>query len=151
MLLGLTNALGIVAGAVGLNALIKSNQEQTRLRHAAPKGVTVYINVNDAYHTGVVSTTISATIGLVTFIFLSFYVIKPKFTSGRPLRLQGAILAFLALWLFAVETAFTVIFATKEAQVSATIGGMQVPQDAIKKVETSLHSTRVYKDIWYRE
>jgi hypothetical protein len=149
--LSLTNALAVVAGSVGLNALIKSNQIQTKLHHAAPPGTLLIINIHDTLRSGITSTSISAAISVATFLFLSFNIFAPRLTEGRALRIQGAILAFFALWLFAAETAFTVFFATRQAKVSASLGGVAIPQNVIAGVEKSLGATRIYKDIWYRE
>ena len=44
--LSLAWAWGIVAGGTGLNALIKSNQEQARLKHHVPPPTIVTINVD---------------------------------------------------------------------------------------------------------
>jgi hypothetical protein len=99
---------------------------------------------------GQVSTAVQALI--IAFLTVSalavFYRSKtrPKFFI-----ILGSLLAFASLWLLSVTIAFTVIFATKSARVSASIGGVQLPQSIISAQARALGVSPVYKDQPYRE
>ena len=64
---------------------------------------------------------------------------------------QSIGLALCALWIFAGLVAFDFYFHTRSARVTATIGGVAVPQAVISAVEKQLGVTGVYKRIEYRE
>lgn len=71
---------------------------------------------------------------------------RPKFFT-----ILGSLLAFASLSLLSVTIAFTVIFATKSARVSASLGGVQLPQSVINAQARALGVSPVYKDQSYRE
>jgi hypothetical protein len=64
---------------------------------------------------------------------------------------QSIGLALCAIWIFAGLIAFDFYFHTRSARVTATIGGVAVPQAVISAVEKQLGVTGVYKRIEYRE
>ncbi|TFK66464.1 hypothetical protein BDN72DRAFT_899796 [Pluteus cervinus] len=68
--LAMTCAWGIIAGSVGLNALVKSNQEKSSIHHAVPPPTIVIINTSDIFNSGVVLTTVSALIAATSFLFV---------------------------------------------------------------------------------
>ncbi|KAF8066554.1 hypothetical protein FPV67DRAFT_1416901 [Lyophyllum atratum] len=141
-------AWGVIAGSVGLNALIKSNQEKSRLRKGVPPPTVVTINTNDVFKSGVILTVVAALIAVLCSIFILMAV----FTRGlaaRSLRIQAAILAFCAVWLFATLVPFTVFFANRSAQVSARVGNIELPPQIIKQAEQAMGSTSVYRQIGY--
>ena len=72
--------------------------------------------------------------------------IRPKF-----LVILGSLLSFTSIWLLSVTIAFTVIFATKSARVSASLGGVHLPQSIIDAQARALGVSPVYKDQSYRE
>ncbi|EGN94480.1 hypothetical protein SERLA73DRAFT_188405 [Serpula lacrymans var. lacrymans S7.3] len=147
-------AFGVIGGSVGLNALIKSNQENSYIQktistlRAQLGDVNVYLNTNDVFHTGVVITTVCALIAVLTFVYLLFTFCS---ITNRPLglRLQAFSLIFCAVWLFATLIPFDVYFANHSAQVTATLGGTQVPQSLIQLLENELGVSAVYKHIYY--
>ena len=64
---------------------------------------------------------------------------------------QSIGLALCAIWIFAGLVAFDFYFHTRSARVTATIGGVAVPQAVISAVEKQLGITGVYKRIEYRK
>lgn len=67
------------------------------------------------------------------------------------LRLQAFIgLVFCAI-LFGAMVPYTVYFANRQAQVTAFIGSIQLPESIIKATEAQSGSTSIYKHIDYRE
>jgi hypothetical protein len=71
---------------------------------------------------------------------------RPKFFT-----ILGSLLAFASVLLLAVTIAFTTIFATKSARVSASIGTLQLPQSVIDSQAKALGVSPVYKEQSYRE
>jgi hypothetical protein len=141
-------AWAIIAVGVGLNALIKSNQQQSKLRKQVPAGTTLDINVSDVFNTGVIVTTISACIALITTLLLLLHLRRPTLLTSS-LKIQGAILAFFTVWLFATQIPFTHFFRTRSAIVRAFINGQELPSSIVQSVERSLGTTSVYKRISY--
>ncbi|KAG6864067.1 hypothetical protein C0991_000419 [Blastosporella zonata] len=141
-------AWGVISGSVGLNALIKSNQEKSRFKKLVPPPTKITINTNDVFKSGVVLTTVGALIAVLCSIFLLVLFVSPRL-SVRSLRIQSLILAFCATWLFATQVPFTDFFANRSAQVSATIGGVKLPDSIVQTTAQALGSTSVYNEIGY--
>jgi len=141
-------AWGVIAGSVGLNALIKSNQEKTRLRKSVPAPAEVTINTNDVLRTGIVLTVAGAVIAVVCSFFILILFIARR-TAVRTFVAQSFILAFCATWLLATLIPFTYYFATRSAKVTASIGGIPLPDSIVKGAEEALGSTSVYRKIPY--
>lgn len=144
--LAMTFAWGVIAGSVGLNALIKSNQQTTKLKKSVGP-IQLDINTKDVFNSGAVLTTVSALIAVVSLLFLLLSFISTKRRTSN--HIQGGILAFLATWLLATLIPFTLFFATRAAKVTARLGGITLPQQAIEQAEKSLGVTGVYKEIGY--
>jgi len=129
--LALTAAWCIISGSIGLNALIKSNQTQTRFRKEAPPGVALDFHINDLYQPGVIVTTVCAILALLAVIFLVMTLAWPKRATGS-LKIQAWIFTFFSLWLFATEIPYTVIVATHRAKIDAFLGGVQLPAQTVQ-------------------
>ncbi|KAI0002524.1 hypothetical protein BJV74DRAFT_604703 [Russula compacta] len=129
--LSLCSAWCIISGSIGLNALIKSNQTQTRFRKLAPPGVTLEFHINDLYQPGVIVTTICAILALLATIFLFVTLRWPKRATGS-LRIQAWIFTFFSVWLFATQIPYTVFVATHRAKVDAFLGGAQLPAQTVQ-------------------
>ncbi|EIM83785.1 uncharacterized protein STEHIDRAFT_100777 [Stereum hirsutum FP-91666 SS1] len=154
-------AFGVIGGSVGLNALIKSNQEHTTVnRAAAALSATITIDDKDVFDSGIVLTTVCALIALLSLIYFLLTLLSRPSSSSHPtstppplgtrtLPLQSLSLAFCALWLFATQIAFTDFVANREAGISATIGGQQVPESFLQAAEAQLGVTGVYRRIHY--
>ncbi|KAA1472763.1 hypothetical protein DENSPDRAFT_851136 [Dentipellis sp. KUC8613] len=143
--LSLSFAFGVIGGSVGLNGLIKGNQSKSHLRRIVPPGVTVDINTNDVFRSGVVVTTIGALIAVLSLIALLATFAAPT----RLARPQGFFLAFCALWLFATIIPFDVFFANNSAKVKAFLNGVQLPPQAVQAVQGQLGVSSRYKDMHY--
>lgn len=158
----------VISAALLIHAFVASNDQVKHLRAAVPRGTVLNINrhgpafsnnlrllcrsspFTDITTVGQVSTAAQAlTIALVTASALAvFYRSKtrPKFFT-----ILGSLLSFASLWLLSITIAFTVIFATKSARVSASIGGIQLSQSVISAQARALGVSPVYKDQSYRE
>ena len=78
------------------------------------------------------------------------YILFSSSTNhAKALRIQGAILTFCAVWLFATIIPFTFFFATRSAKVTASLNGLQLPSTLVNQAENSLGSTSIYKKIGY--
>lgn len=142
----MTFAWGVIAGSVGLNALIKSNQQKSKLRKAVAP-IQVNIDTGDIFKVGVVLTVVAAIIAIVAFISLGLSFLSRKASSAS--RIQGAVLAFLGTWLLACQIPYTVFFATRAANVTAKLGNISIGKDVIAQTEKALGVTSVYKNIDY--
>ncbi|KAI9451780.1 hypothetical protein F5148DRAFT_532466 [Russula earlei] len=129
--LALCAAWGIISGSIGLNALIKSNQLQTRVRKLVPPGVTIQFHINDVYQSGLVVTTVCAVIALLAAIFLALTQFWPK-QATKSLRIQAWLFTFFGLWLFATQIPYTVFVARHRAKVDAFLGGEQLPAQTVQ-------------------
>lgn len=111
--------------------------------------------MTDVFHSGIVITTISALIALLTLIYILLLLLSHRMTkftrlSNQLLPFEWMSLAFCAVWLFATQVPFTHFFATRSAQVTAFTGNIQVPPGLVQIVENQLGFTTVYRRIHYR-
>lgn len=158
----------VVSAALLIRAFVASNDQVKHLQAAVPRGTVLNINrdgglsrshfrlfhhspfFTDITTAGQVSTAVQAlTIAFITLSALAIFYrskTRPKFFT-----ILGSLLAFASLWLLSVTIAFTVIFATKSARVSASIGGMQLSQSVIDAQARALGVSPIYKDQPYRE
>lgn len=148
----LSFAFGVVGMAVGINGLVKFKQEKKTLLGAVPPGATVDLNTHDVLNSGYVLTVVSGLIALASNLFL-LPIIIPVFglpaLVGRTLRLQGAILAFLSVWLFATLVPFTAFFANRSAKITASIGNVVLSPASVQAIVASLGATTEYKHVGY--
>jgi len=79
----------------------------------------------------------------------AFAVLYRSKTRPKFFTILGSLLAFTSLWLLSVTIAFTVIFATKSARVSASLGGVQLSQAIINAQARAHGVSPVYKDQAY--
>ncbi|KIP09364.1 hypothetical protein PHLGIDRAFT_18654 [Phlebiopsis gigantea 11061_1 CR5-6] len=153
----LSFAFGVVGMAVGINGLVKFKQEKKTLLGAVPPGATVDLNTHDVLNSGYVLTVVSGLIALASNLFLLPIIIPvfglPAFglpaLVGRTLRLQGAILAFLSVWLFATLVPFTAFFANRSAKITASIGNVVLSPASVQAIVASLGATTEYKHVGY--
>jgi len=124
--LALAWAWNVVASCIGLNALIKTNQLETYIRKLAPPGVTLKFDINDVYQTGVIVTSICATVAVIISIFFAGTLIRPK-RSADSLKIQAWILTFFSTWLLATQIPYTDFTATRYAKITAYLDGVQLP------------------------
>lgn len=106
----------------------------------------------DVFNTGVVLTTASALLALLSLIFLFTHFLSASVSHARSgLRLQALLVAFCTLWIFATLIAFDVIARTRQAKVSASLGGVALPASIIQQQQQQLGVSTVYWDAHYRE
>jgi len=144
--LALTAAWCIISGSIGLNALIKSNQTQTRFRKEAPPGVSLTFHINDIYQPGVVLTTVCATLALLATIFFLVTLVWPKRATGS-LKIQAWIFTFFSLWLFATQIPYTVAVATHRAKIDAFLGRVQLPAQTVQGAITAAGESDKYSKL----
>jgi len=124
-------AWAIIGGSIGLNALIKSNQTQTRFRKEAPPGVILHFDINEVYQPGVIITSICTTLALLAAIFILVTLVWPKRATGS-LKIQAGIFTFFSVWLFATQIPYTVFVAKHRAKITAFLNGLQLPAPAVQ-------------------
>jgi len=147
--LSLSWCFAVIAASVGLNGLVKSNQEKTRLKKLGAPAV-VDINTSDIFDVGAVATTASLLISLlVSKIIIAMYLPPTKALVARSLRLQAIILALACLLLFGSMVPYMVFFVNRQASVKAFLNGVQLPDSLVKAVEAQSGTTRVYRKIFY--
>ena len=143
-------AFGVIGTGVGINALVKFEDQKHALERMVPPGATISIDTNDILASGIVLTIVCGLIALSSLLFLLPMFVASSL-AARTLRLQTAVLAFLSVWAFAVLVPFTDFFANRSAKVSASIGDIQLPPAVIEQVEAEVGSTPIYRDVHYRE
>ncbi|KAJ8454556.1 hypothetical protein ONZ45_g19258 [Pleurotus djamor] len=153
--LSLTFALSVIASSAGLNSLIKSRQSQSSLASKVPPPTVIEIDISDVRRTGIIATVVCLLSALLSFAFIVIIALPLNYRSTstplstRTLRLQWLLLAFLAVFLFAVQVPFTLFFATRSASIRAFVGNLELPQSVIQTVQSQLGVSSVYKDIDY--
>ncbi|KIK01808.1 hypothetical protein K443DRAFT_678091 [Laccaria amethystina LaAM-08-1] len=163
--LSLSWCFAVIAASVGLNSLIKSNQSQSRLKKLVTPPTVVIIDVHDIFDVGVLATTASTLISVLTFNYIiplllpspsssssssspSFFA-KLRVLSTKTLRIQAYSLFFCCIVLLAAMIPFMLFFATREAVVRAFVGTLELPKEVIEKVSAASGSTPVYSKIDY--
>jgi len=146
--LSLAFAFSVIAMSMGLNALVKSNQQKSAIRKVLPAGTSASVNDNDVFRSGAVITAVSALIAVLSFIYILMLLLSRRL-SNRLLPFEWISLAFCAVWLFATQIPFTHFFATRSAQVHAFVGTVELPSSIVQTLQNQLGFTNVYKDISY--
>ncbi|KAI0659101.1 hypothetical protein C8Q70DRAFT_988958, partial [Cubamyces menziesii] len=145
--LALTFVFGVVGFALGINALVKSNNQKDLVKQqAAPLGATVTIDTDDVFDVGCVVTAVCAALAVVSFASLVFLLFT---RSTRTLTAQGLLLSFLTIWLFASLIPMSDFVANRQAKVTAFIGAVPVPDSLIQSVQQELGVSSVYNQIGY--
>jgi len=142
-------AFGVIGFSVGLNAMIKSNQEESTFQRGLPPGTQVTVNIDDILYPGVVVTAVCAIIAVLTAIFIPLHILSPPFASHTKQRLEPFLLAFFALVLFITLVPFTIYVAQHRANVTASLFGIELPRAVILEAEKLLGATSIYRDIAY--
>lgn len=157
---------------IGLNALIEANKSQAAFKAKVDPPTILTINVNGNYLLlslsgpiqlapnqnisdvricGIVATTASVLIGVLTFNFIAMTLVpSTRALATRTLRLQAIALSFCSVWLLACLVPFTLFFATRRAEVRAFLGPLEIPQSLVHAMEAKSGSTSVYKELSYR-
>ncbi|KAI6015881.1 hypothetical protein BKA83DRAFT_4340353, partial [Pisolithus microcarpus] len=138
----------VVGLGVSINARVKANQAVNKVHDAAPKGATVNVNTKDISDVVSVVLTGCALQVVLSALFIVF-VFFPRCTTALFLRIQGWSLCFCGLWLLATLIPSDVFYATRQAQVSATLDGISVPAVEIQSIEQALGLSPYYKDASY--
>jgi len=138
----------VVSAALIIRAFVASNNQVDNLKAVIPKGTVLNVDRYDIITTGKVSLAAQALIIALTTVSALAILFRSK-TCPRFFTILGSLLAFASLWVLSVTIAFTVIFATKSARVSASIGNVQLPQSAIDSQARALGVSPVYKDQSY--
>lgn len=165
--LSLSWCFAVIAASVGLNSLVKSNQSQSHLKKLATAPTVVSIDVHDIFDVGVLATTSSTLISILTFNYIvplllpspspsssssssspSFFA-KLRVLSTKTLRIQAYSLFFCCFVLLAAMIPFMLFFATREAVVRAFVGALELPKEVVDKVSAASGSTPVYSKIDY--
>lgn len=159
----------VVGAALLIRAFIASNDQVRDLRAAIPQGTTLNVNrhgaviwispqlhchsfprLADITTAGEVSAAVQGIIGGLA-VLSAYAVLNRSKTRPKFLVILGSLLSFASIWLLAVTIAFTVIFATKSARVSAFLGSVQLSQSIVDAQARALGVSPVYKNQSYRE
>ncbi|THG95551.1 hypothetical protein EW145_g7938 [Phellinidium pouzarii] len=142
--LSLSFAFGIISMSVGINALVKSNNRKNFVKHNVPAGVSVDINTNDIFDTGIIVTIVSALLALLSILSLLFSTLRTGTASVKTHRILASVHFFLVTWLFAVLVPFDDFARNRQAQVTASLGGVPLPATAIQQQEQALGFSPIY-------
>ncbi|PSR71471.1 hypothetical protein PHLCEN_2v12636 [Hermanssonia centrifuga] len=141
-------AFGIIGMGVGINALVKFNDQKREIKRLVSGGATVNIDTNDVLSSGIVLTVVCGLLAASSLLFLVPLFVATAF-GARTLGVQTGILGFLSVWLFATLVPFTDFFANHQAKVTAFFGNITIPQSTIQQIEASMGATSVYRHIDY--
>ncbi|CAL1710976.1 unnamed protein product [Somion occarium] len=144
----LTFSFGIVGLALGINALVKSNDLKDFVKQNAPLGAQVDIDTSDVFSVGTVVVVVSGLLALTSIIFLPLLAISSPIAT-RSLPIQTSVFGFLTLWLFASLVPYTTFIANRSAKITATLGGVPIPDSIIQSTQQALGVSPVYKDASY--
>lgn len=144
----LSFAFGVVGMGVGINALVKFKHEKHQLEAAVPAGASVSVDTSDVLDAGYVLTVVCGLLALASLAFL-VPAFLARARAPRTLRIEGAVLAFLSVWLFATLVPFTDFFANRSAKITAFIGAIQIQPQVIQQVVASLGATTEYRHVDY--
>lgn len=147
--LAMSFAFGIIGMGVGINALVKFENEKHTLKKMAPSAATVTIDTTDILASGIVLTIVCGLVALASLLFL-LPALLASASAHRWLKLQTAVFGFLSVWAFAVLVPFTDFFANRQAKVSASIGNIQLPASIIQQLQNQIGATPVYRHVRYR-
>jgi hypothetical protein len=147
-LLTLTWALAILGGCVGLNSIIKRNQQVARIKHTVePSHITLTVDTWDLLRSGVVlsvgCTVLSVVANIWQLLLLRDMRRKNQPSSRQPistrtLPYQWMSLAFLSIWILACEIPVTIFAATRSAKTTAFLGGQQLPASIVAATQAQL-------------
>ncbi|TFK93425.1 hypothetical protein K466DRAFT_478758 [Polyporus arcularius HHB13444] len=143
----LSFAFGIVGLALGVDALVKGNEDKSRVRSLVPPGTTVNIDTHDVVDAGGVVTGFCAALAVMSLLSLLLLLASAKrgpSLAARTLPLQAILLTILTLGLFASLVAFTDFVANRQATVVASIGGVAVPPSIVQSIENAIGASPVY-------
>jgi len=146
-LLFLSFAFGVISGAVGINSLVKAKQQKSYVKHNAPPGVSVNIDTQDLFSSGVVLTVGAGLLALVSAITLPLLL-----SSRRPAkhhRISAILHAFFTVWIFATLIPVDVFSRHRSARVTASLGGVPLPASIIAAEQRALGVSPVYWDQHY--
>lgn len=150
----LSFAFGIVALALEIDALVKGNKQKDEIKGLVPKGTQVDIDTHDVVTTGAVVAAFSAALGVLSLLALALLSTAKRGPSlaTRTLPLQGLLLSIITLGLFGSLVAATDFVANRQANISASIGGVPLPAAIVHTVEDAIGApTSVYHEIDYCE
>jgi hypothetical protein len=108
----------------------------------------VNVDGNNILTIGRVSTAIHALLILLSLLALAALHIT-RYSSAKTSLVLAGLLGFSAIWLLPTTIAFTVVFATKAAKISASLGGISLSQAIIEAEERAFGLTPVYKHKMY--
>ena len=142
-------AFGVIGLGVGINALVKFEDEKHSLEKMVPAGGSITIDTSDILSSGIVLTIVCGLVAVASLLF-AFCALSPRL-GHRFLLLQTAVFGFLTVWAFAVLVPFTDFFANRQAKISAFIGTIPIPESIIQSIQDQVGATPIYHDVEYRE
>ncbi|KAH0833860.1 hypothetical protein J3R83DRAFT_11027 [Lanmaoa asiatica] len=147
-LLFLSSAFAVIGFSVGLNALVKANQERSYInQQVVPHGI-IDIGTHDVFAPGALITAICAILAILSGALCAFtwYPIKHKVPS---FRIQSWALFFCAAWLFAALVTYDYFFANRSAQITINLHGLIIPEPVIQRLADLLNFTYAYRDVYF--
>ncbi|KAJ2933891.1 hypothetical protein H1R20_g3200, partial [Candolleomyces eurysporus] len=144
------SVFGCVAACIGLNALIRSNQAQSRLKKLVTAPMVLEIDVSWITNVGIVTTVGNILTAGVAFLALSATILpQTQALANKTLRPTAAILAFTSLWVLVCMIPYMVYFARDSAGLRAFVGQNELPSSLVQQTAArSGHSTR-FRTMWY--
>jgi len=141
-------AWSVIAGALGLYSLVKSNQEKASVKaQAASISRTIHVNIDthDVFSAGLSATIGAGFVSIIALSFLSRAVIwKAIPLTRRAHIIESALFTFAAVWIIASLIPYTVFVANRSAKVTAFNGSVPVPPAVVEQTMQRFHNSPVY-------
>ncbi|KAI5995931.1 hypothetical protein EDD15DRAFT_2164430 [Pisolithus albus] len=149
----LSFAFAVVGLGVSINARVKANQAVNEVKHSISLtrpdrldiSLPTLLDISDVGSVVLAGCALQVVLSALFIVFVFF----PRRTTALFLRIQGWSLYFCGVWLLATLIPFDVFYATRQAQVSATLDGISVPAAEIQSIEQALGLSPYYKDASY--
>jgi len=148
--------MGILGGCVGLNSIIKRNQQVARIKHTVEAThITLQVDTWDLLRSGVVlavGCTVLAVVANIWQLLLFRDMRRSKSQpsarqqplSTRTLPIQWMSLTFMSIWILACEIPVTKFAATGAAKTKAFLGGQQLPDSIVSATQAQLGEDPAY-------
>jgi hypothetical protein len=91
----------------------------------------IFVSCADVYQSGVVITSICATLAVLSTIFLLVTIVWPNRATAS-LKIQAWMFTFFSVWVLAAQIPYTAFVATRRAKVDAFVGGVQLPAETVQ-------------------
>jgi ABC-type dipeptide/oligopeptide/nickel transport system permease component len=148
--------LGVIGGSVGINSIVKRNQQVADLKRTVYP-IRLWVNTFDLINSGIVLAVGCGVLSVVCSIWIGLILLDSRKRtidgshprtplSTRLLKFEWMSLAFMDIWIFACVIPVTYIGRTGSAHVRAFLNGNELPAAVVAATQSRLG---VKSDYWH--